>query len=207
MGVEGGGDERAMLNVGAWMERSVANGPGERFVLWLQGCPLRCPDCFNPEFLPLEPRHLVTVPNMAARILALEGIEGVTYSGGEPTLQAEPLCHLSQRLREAGLSIVCYSGYTLEQLRDRDDPWIERLLSYLDILIDGPYLCGQAANLPWRGSRNQRVHFLSPTYRHLAPQIEGGPAEVELAVGRDGFAATGNWPAEFWERLRKALER
>ena len=76
------------LNVGAWQERSVANGPGERFVLWLQGCPLLCPSCFNKELLPFVPRHIVEIEAMADMILAVPGIEGVTYTGGEPTVQA-----------------------------------------------------------------------------------------------------------------------
>ena len=96
--------EQPRLNLGAIQERSAVNGPGERFVLWLQGCPLRCPGCCNPEFQPLVPRHLLVVEELAGRILAVPGIEGVTYSGGEPTVQARGLACLSERLRPAGLS-------------------------------------------------------------------------------------------------------
>lgn len=199
--------EKTWLNVGAWMERSVANGPGERFVLWLQGCPLRCPGCFNPEFLPFVPRHRLEVGELAGKILAVTGLEGVTYTGGEPMVQARGLALLSQRLRDAGLTVVCYTGYTLEELEARADFWIQRLLLTVDILIDGPFLVEQAASLPWRGSRNQRVHFLTDTYRHLAGWMERRPAEVEFSVGAEGFAATGTWPQEFWQRLQRLLQQ
>jgi len=200
-------ETHTVLNVGTWLERSLANGPGERFALWLQGCPLRCPGCFNPEYLPLEPRHLIPVEEMAGRILAVHGIEGVTYTGGEPTLQAGGLALLSERLRRAGLTVVCYSGYTLEQLQARDDPWIKGLLTYVDILIDGPYVREKAANLLWRGSTNQRVHFLTPTYRHLAGEVDRRPAEVEFAIGHETLTTTGTWPPGFLERLKEVLER
>lgn len=197
--------EKIFLNIGAWEMRSGVNGPGERFVLWLQGCPLHCPGCFNLELLPCVKRHVINVDDMAAKILAVTGIEGVTYTGGEPTLQAQGLALLSEQLRQAGLTIVSYTGYSLESLRARNDPWIERFLSCVDILIDGPYVREQACNLLWRGSRNQRVHFLSGTYQHLAGQVDLLPAEVEFSVGGDGFTTTGTWPEGFLKRLKEVL--
>lgn len=196
---------KVYLNVGAWEAHSVVNGPGERFVLWLQGCPLRCPGCFNQEFLPLVERYLFTVEELATKILDTPGIEGVTYTGGEPTVQAQGLVLLSERLREAGLTIVSYTGYNLETLQARNDPWLDRFLSSLDILIDGPYVREQAANLLWRGSRNQRIHFLSETYQYLAEQVDQLPAEVEFSVSQGGFITTGTWPEGFLERLEEIL--
>ncbi len=195
-----------MLNLGAWLERSAANGPGDRYVLWLQGCLLHCDGCFSPEFWPTEPNRPVAVEEMARRIVSVEGIEGVTYTGGEPTLQAHGLALLSRRLRAAGLTVVCYTGDTIESLRARGDPWVEALLACTDILIDGPYHRQEAANLLWRGSANQRVLFLSDAYRHLAGQVEKGAAEVEFAIGQDGFTTTGTWPEGFLERLRRKLK-
>jgi len=196
-------EQPPLLNLGAWMERSWANGPGERYVLWLQGCLLRCPGCCNVDFLPQEPRHMVSIDEMARRICYIVGIEGVTYTGGEPTLQAQALALLSEQLRPVGLTVVCYTGYTLEELRARDDLWIERLLANTDILIDGPYRQEEAASLRWRGSRNQRIHYLTPAYRDLVNTE--GPAEVEFAVGDQGFTTTGTWPAGFLERLQQVL--
>lgn len=199
--------ERVHLNVGAWQARSRANGPGERFVLWLQGCPLLCPGCFNEELLPFVPRHNVIVEAMADIILAVPGIEGVTYSGGEPTIQARGLALLSERLHACGLTVMCYTGYTLDALQARKDPWIDRLLASVDILIDGPFVRDKARHLLWRGSSNQRVHFLTETYRYLAQDVDDGPAQVEFAISREEFLTTGTWPQGFLERLREVLER
>ncbi len=195
------------LNIGAWRARSTANGPGTRFVLWLQGCAVGCPGCFNPEFQPDVPRTVLSVDAVAAMVLATDGIEGVTYSGGEPTQQAAALAALSARLRAAGLTVFCYTGHTLAALRARDDAATNRLLSLTDILIDGPYDPALAASLRWRGSRNQRVHYLTDRYAALARTPDDAPAEVELTVGDARLAATGIWPPGFLERLKELLQQ
>lgn len=195
------------LNVGACQERSVANGPGERFVLWLQGCPLLCPGCFNEDLLPIVPRDLIEVGEMAEKILAVPGIAGVTYTGGEPTIQAQGLTLLSERLRAGGLTVVSYTGYTLEALQARHDPRIGRFLTGVDLLIDGPFVRDKAANLLWRGSSNQRVHFLTDVYRPLAGEVDDSPAQVEFTIGCEGFLTTGTWPQGFLERLCEVLGR
>jgi len=194
------------LNVAAWQARSVVNGPGERFVLWLQGCPRRCPECINPEFLPITPRNLIAVEQMAARILAVTGIEGVTYSGGEPFLQAAPLAVLSAHLQAQGLGIVCYSGYTLQELQNHPDPGVQALLARLDLLIDGPYIQAQTAPLRWRGSANQQLHYLSPRYAAYANSQPAPAAEIELSLDAKGLAVTGFWPEELLWRLKQVLE-
>jgi anaerobic ribonucleoside-triphosphate reductase activating protein len=144
---------------------------------------------------------------MAERICSLTGIEGVTYSGGEPALQAEGLSRLSQRVKAHGLTVVSYSGFTLEELTRSPDPAVSSWLAGLDVLIDGPYLADQAAPLLWRGSRNQRVHFLSAAYRHLAEEVERPQRAIELIAGKEGWTLTGTWEAEFQDRLKRALER
>lgn len=181
------------------------NGPGDRSVLWLQGCPRRCPGCLNPEFLPFAQRHLLSVERVTQMILAAEGIEGVTYTGGEPMAQARGLALLSPRLKRSGLTVVCYTGYTLEALRARNDEWVGSLLSSVDILIDGPFLREKAVNLLWRGSSNQRIHFLTGSYRHLAGEVDRPLSQVELGIDGEGLTATGIWPEGFIERLQQLL--
>ncbi len=101
------------LNVAHWEPRSVVNGPGERFVLWLQGCPLRCPGCLNPELQPFVPRHRLTIAQVEALVASASGVEGVTFTGGEPLAQAAALAPLAQRLRRRGLTVMAYTGFTL----------------------------------------------------------------------------------------------
>src|SRR5262249_5297124 len=148
--------------------------------------------CLNPDFLPAVPQTLLPVEQVAGMVFRARGIEGVTYSGGEPTAQAEGLVHLSRLVRERGLTVVCYSGYTLGELRALPDPWVARLLGCLDLLIDGRYDATRRANLPWRGSSNQQLHFLTDRYRHLADRLAGtAGSAVEFVVGNEGFVSTG----------------
>ena len=193
------------FNVAAWEERSIVNGPGERFVLWMQGCPFRCPGCFNPDYLQFNERPGLRVEKLAEWIKSVNGIEGVTYSGGEPMAHARALYFLSRELKKVELTIVCYSGYTLEELNGLDDPWGDRLLSCIDVLIDGRYDRLKQANLPWRGSTNQRIHFLTDTYAHLAGEVNQERKDVELIIGVNTLVATGIFDVEFLNQLERVL--
>jgi anaerobic ribonucleoside-triphosphate reductase activating protein len=198
--------EEVWLNIAGWEQRSVVNGPGERFVLWVQGCPFRCPGCFNQDYLPFIERHSFQVGELAEMIMSVSGIEGVTYSGGEPIAQAEGLYHLSNILKEHDLTVICYSGYTLGELEKVQNPWITHLLSTLDVLIDGRYDQEQRANLPWRGSGNQRIHFLTSVYEHLFGFSNEPASEVELIIGENGFVSTGIFDEAFLNRLEEMLK-
>lgn len=197
--------EDVWLNVATWEERTVVNGPGERFVLWVQGCPFRCPGCFNQDYLPFIKGHSFRVGEFAEIVMSVPGIEGVTYSGGEPMAQAKGLFHLSHALRASGLTVVCYSGYTLRELEKMPDPWVARLISTLDVLIDGRYDQRQGANLSWRGSSNQHVHFLTNVYEHLAAQINRRRSEIEFIIGANGFVSTGILNEHLLKRLEEVL--
>jgi anaerobic ribonucleoside-triphosphate reductase activating protein len=169
--------------------------------MWVQGCPFRCPGCFNEDFQPFVVRNVVEVNKLAGRILNVKEIEGVTYSGGEPMVQAEALYWLSTTLKRHGLTILCYTGFTLEQLHRQNDPYVGRLLGLLDILIDGPYLEDKRANLLWRGSANQRVHFLTNVYLGYKKVAETGLAEMEIIVGKGGITLTGMLQEEIARRI------
>jgi anaerobic ribonucleoside-triphosphate reductase activating protein len=198
-------DAQLEINIAGFMRRSYANGPGARAVVWVQGCPLGCPGCFNPHTHSFEPRRLVTVEELTERILKLEGIEGVTYSGGEPFAQAEALAKLSERLREQGLSIMSYSGYTIEQIRRSGEPAKLKLLSLLDILVDGPFVIAEKKPLLWRGSANQQVRFLTERYRHLAPLVDRQAQRMEVALSSDGELLMTGFPGIDEERRLRAL--
>ncbi len=199
--------EQDRVNIGAWQERSVANGPGERFVLWVQGCIQRCQGCINKEFLPFIDRRWMSIDNLFRMIMDIQGIEGVTYTGGEPIIQARALAILSKKLKAQGMTIVCYTGYTLEFLRKQANSWIDELLSNVDIIIDGPYIQALSDHLLWRGSSNQKMYFLSDKYRHFEQQSRKRRSQVEFTIGKREFITTGNWPHGFLERLEEKLRR
>ena len=197
------------LSIASWEPRSIVNGPGERFVLWLQGCPFRCPSCFNQEFLPFTRNRTLGIRQLAERVLSIDGIEGITYSGGEPMAQPHGLSLLTDLLRSNGLTVVCYTGYTLAELEERNDPWTTRLLQQIDILIDGRFELEQQSLLPWRGSRNQVVHFLTKRYQDFAIRLktQSAEAEVELIIKSDGYTATGIINHELLAEMDSILQK
>src|SRR4051794_36646778 len=89
-----------------------AEGPGKRFAVWFQGCPLRCPGCCNPEFLPFaggESRTVADLSNEMARARDGSGVEGITLLGGEPFAHAVGAAALAAEARRLGLSVMVFS--------------------------------------------------------------------------------------------------
>lgn len=171
------------LRVHAVEPRSRANGPGARFVVWLQGCTLGCPGCFNPGTHPEGGGRDVEVDELATEVAAARaaGVEGLSLSGGEPLQQAAAAAALLGRARELGLSTLAFSGYTLEEIRDLPDG--PEVLARLDVLVDGRYVAGERLATGLRGSANQRIHLL--TARYTLADVEATPV-AEIRIGRDG---------------------
>ena len=174
------------LSVAARVRSTEAEGPGRRYALWVQGCPLRCPGCCNPHMLAFETACRVPVDRIAREVHETLDIEGVTFLGGEPFSQAVALAHLAQRCRAEGLSVMVFSGFTLERLRRGDRPGWPELLEATDLLVDGPYLRERhTTTRRWIGSDNQRAHFLTQRYAELENSAEGwdpGPNTLELRL-------------------------
>ena len=104
----------------------------------------------------------MTVGELFDRIAADPLVSGVTFSGGEPFLHARALAKLAKMCREAGKTVMVYTGYLYEKLREAKNPDWDALLAEADILVDGPYLEKERSlDICFRGSRNQRVFFLS----------------------------------------------
>ena len=137
---------------------SIVDGPGIRTTYFSQGCPHHCEGCQNPETwefgigTPMETDALAEI----ARSNPL--CRGVTFSGGEPFAQAEGFCALAETLIADGYEIASYTGYTFEYLRDHGTDAQKKLLSLLDVLVDGPFiLARRSLDLIYRGSDNQRI--------------------------------------------------
>jgi len=148
------------LPLAGFIERSAVNGPGIRAVVWVQGCPIRCQDCFNPGFLPFSSPNRVSVRDLADRILAIEHIEGVTFSGGEPFAHSGPLADLAELLRPGGLSVATFTGFTYSYLLKKNRRSWTRLLRATDILIAGPYRPSSGGSPCVFGSKNKQILFL-----------------------------------------------
>lgn len=152
----------AMLRVAGVIEESIVDGPGLRFVLFLQGCRTHCKGCQNPQTWDFDGGTLVSCQDILSRVQGDPLVHGITFSGGEPFEQAQALVPLAAELKARGYHLMAFSGYTLEQLREK--PECEELLSLLDILVDGPFMEEQKSlELRFRGSRNQRILNMAAT--------------------------------------------
>jgi len=197
---------RAALRIAETHPRCTVLGPGTRYAVWVQGCPLTCRGCVSPQWIPARGGREVPVAELAARI-ADEAVDGLTVSGGEPFAQAAAVGHLIELVRaRRDLSVLAYSGYTLEHLRTRGDPDQRALLGRLDLLVDGPYLAHRHADLRWRGSANQRIHELTDRHRGLGDGTEPGVGlQFELtAAGELQWLGVPPVP-HFRERFERAL--
>ncbi|ATB47251.1 4Fe-4S single cluster domain-containing protein [Corallococcus macrosporus] len=188
------------LRIAQKVARTEAEGPGVRYALWVQGCPLRCAGCCNPEMFATERGTVEPVEALARQVLATPGIEGLTLLGGEPFSQAGPAALLCERVRAAGLSVMVFTGYTLAELRAQGSEDVARLLATVDLLVDGRFEKEQPETARrWIGSRNQVMHFFTARYApddacFTAPNT----AEVHFVGGR---LVINGWPA-LADRLR-----
>jgi anaerobic ribonucleoside-triphosphate reductase activating protein len=184
-----------------------AEGPGKRFAVWFQGCPLRCPGCCNPEFLPFKGGEAKTLAEVCEAIdrAREDAVEGITLLGGEPFAHAIGGAALARFARSRGLSVMVFSGYTLEVLRAMPEPAVAELIALTDILVDGPYVREQPDTLRrWVGSTNQRIHFL--TDRHSFDERWRQPNTLEIRVDRTGITVNG-FPAADAVGLWKGWKR
>ena len=199
------------LNLAMWIGCTHSEGPGPRFALWTQGCLLRCPGCCNPQMWPLLPRHVLDAAEVMAMVDAARrehGIEGVTFLGGEPFLQARGLAELARRCRAAGLTVMVFTGFWREQLVDDAYAGASELLAACDLLVDGPFLAAEPeTERNWAGSRNPRFHFLTGAY---TPGIERDPRyrpSAEVRIGPDGMLRVNGWPVELVDGTPEPADR
>jgi anaerobic ribonucleoside-triphosphate reductase activating protein len=147
------------LRIFGTADDSIVDGPGIRFAVFSQGCSKTCPRCHNPEAQPFEGGREVALEELERLIAGNPLLAGITLTGGEPFEQPKPLLELAQWAKSRGLNVWAYSGYLFEELRDAvPSPEASELLQLVDVLVDGPFLEGQASHeLKWRGSANQRL--------------------------------------------------
>lgn len=174
------------LNIMGYVDESQVNGPGTRAVVWVQGCKRECPGCFNPTSWSFEINQLISVEELAEKIISNSHNEGVTFSGGEPFWQALALAELAKRLKNAGLNVMSFTGFTLPELESEQAPaGSKQLLEQLDILIDGPYVESLAINSPDSpvSSRNQKVRILNPAFKD---KVTWASDQMEIHILKDG---------------------
>lgn len=181
------------LKVHAMEAESRANGPGIRYTLWLQGCSIHCPGCFNPATHDPSAGVWMSIPSLVRHIQSsLTVIEGITISGGEPLDQAPELADLLEALKqEISLPTLLFTGYTLEEISD--DPDKEYVLNLVDAVICGPYQRNTPSPSGFPGSRNQQILLITNAYTqddftHLpAAEITITPSGDLILSGTDPY--------------------
>lgn len=170
-----------MLNLSDIIEDSIVDGPGIRTTIFSQGCPHHCPGCHNPSTWEFGCGTDADEEIILKIVRSNPLCKGVTFSGGEPFVQAESFDKLARLLKADGYEVAAYSGYTFEQLQEGTEAQKE-LLKHIDVLIDGPYLKAERSlSLCFRGSKNQRIIDV--------------PAS--LAAGKAVCITSGRWIGEY----------
>ena len=144
------------LRIFGLVENSYVDGPGIRMAIFFQGCQRACPGCHNPDSWEIGSGIEMDISELTNRMLTDTLLDGVTFSGGEPFLQPEPLTELARTAKGFGLNVWCYTGYTFEELWESAEA--REALNYIDVLVDGPFeVEKRSLDIPWRGSTNQRL--------------------------------------------------
>ena len=195
--------EKAILKISHTEAHTDLLGPGDRFVIWVHGCCFDCEGCLarNTRFGPYSE---VETGALAMEILN-SGCDGITISGGEPFLQAEPLAALVREVRRVrDMGVIVYSGFTLSELRERSDS--APLLRLTDILIDGRYVKALDDGSAYIGSSNQTLHYLTERYRASGEGYYSAPRRrAEIRFSADSVTLIGVPSANVltvWKQLK-----
>ena len=139
------------------IDGTVVDGPGFRLSIYCAGCEHKCKGCHNPQSWEMANGKEMDVEEILQAVK--DSPWNVTFSGGDPFFQAEGFAELARRIKaETSKTIWCYTGYTLEALKEENDPWKMELLRNIDVLVDGPFIQGlRDEQLRFRGSSNQRI--------------------------------------------------
>lgn len=148
------------LRIAGIEPESYVDGPGIRLTVFTQGCHHHCPGCHNPQTHDFAGGHFIDREEILQMIEENPLLDGVTFSGGDPMEQSMALIPLAREIKERGMNLVIFTGYTYERLMELipERPEMLELLSFADILIDGPFIMAKRSlEIKFRGSTNQRI--------------------------------------------------
>ena len=183
------------LNISTIRECTTAEGPGKRFSIWVQGCLKRCKNCCNQDMQELRKNKIVSTQSIINKIEQAKNeydIEGITLLGGEPTLQAKGLSEIVKWCKSNDLSVMLFTGYLYEELLNSDNEYLQELISYTDVIVDGEFKEElYDSNRAWVGSSNQKIYFLTDIYKGDSSFFTD--RKVEFLVTKDNILING-WP-------------
>lgn len=148
------------IRIAGFEKESLVDGPGIRYVIFTQGCPHGCEGCHNPGTHSFDGGILMDPEEIIKDIEKHPYISGVTFSGGDPFMQPEPVLEIARAIKEKGLDVAFFSGFTYEELCELGEKKLEikQILELGDLLVDGKFIAAQKdLSLAFRGSTNQRL--------------------------------------------------
>jgi anaerobic ribonucleoside-triphosphate reductase activating protein len=178
------------MNIANIETQSFIYGPGCRYVIWTQGCSIRCKGCWNKTMWDFMPKMELPVPRLFHQISQYQGkIEGITLLGGEPLDQYRETLLLLRLCAKAGLSNMLFTGYEMQEITEKG---MSGITENLDILITGRYEeQKRTLNHQWIGSTNQAIHFVSDRYKDY--KITNANY-TELSLAEDGSITVFGFP-------------
>ncbi len=186
-------------------------GPYTRSAMWVHGCCFNCKGCLAEEMNKDEP-DIKTVDDLVDIFTNDTSCEGITISGGEPFLQAGALSQLVKEIKtRRDYGVIVYSGFTLEELKSKNDKDISGFLDQIDILIDGRYMESMDDGVPFRGSSNQRIIMLTDRYKDVFEEyyMDRKKRDIEIRIEEHNVYMVGV-PSEYglktWKDLKKRAE-
>ena len=178
-----------MLNIARKLDVSLVEGPGKRSVIWFQGCLKRCLGCCNVSYLPVRKASFQTEEDVIAWIgenRRKHNIEGVTFLGGEPVLQAKGLLPVVSWCQEEDISTMLFTGYTEEEIDDLNIPFASALLDMCDVVVSGPYVREMPEEQRnWVGSSNQKFTYNSNRYDSSIEISKCDEPAAEIVISGD----------------------
>ena len=159
------------IRLASLIHDSIVDGEGLRTVVFTQGCPHNCPGCHNQASIPYDGGQILEIDRVLEDILSHD-LKKVTFSGGEPMIQAEACYNIAKVLKSKGYNLWSYTGYTMDALLKHRDPYVRKFLEQLDILIDGRFILAERSIATlFRGSKNQRIIDVPKTLAQNKPVV------------------------------------
>lgn len=171
------------LRIAGIEPESIVDGPGIRLTVFVQGCPHHCVGCHNPQSHDFSKGHWISLQDVLEMVFANELLDGVTFSGGEPFCQAHELIPLARELKDRSYHLVIYTGFEWESLLEDSEKYPDRLwlLSFADLLIDGPFVYGlRTLDAPFKGSSNQRIIDVQASLEQKKAVLWSPPSEMKF---------------------------
>lgn len=174
-----------MLNVAGIVFQSKIYGPGERTVIWFQGCSIRCEGCINPHLITFKENKLFSINELVKEIHN----NLVTLLGGEP-LDQKDIYDFLLELKKRDIDVILFTGYEWNAISDSHKKIIEKTCS---LLISGPYIKKFSDNsLYLRGSSNQELIYFNKskvikTEKETYEIVFSNKIEIRGRVNQDIF--------------------